>query len=109
MKNDKNMLMRCIDKLYGGLDMNWLKVILFAVIAGAMTAAFLMMPVFKGTSFERMGVYLEAWIFFAVIIMANCKKPLESAGKTFVFFLVSQPLIYLIQVLFSSPGWYLFR
>ena len=49
------------------------------------------------------------WILFAVIIMANCKKPLESALKTFVFFLISQPLIYLLQVPFSWMGWGLFQ
>ena len=47
-------------------------------------------------------------IFFAVIIMSNCKKPLESALKTFAFFLISQPLIYLLQVPFSPMGWGLF-
>ena len=47
-------------------------------------------------------------VIFAVIIMANCKKPLESALKTFVFFLISQPLIYLLQVPFSEMGWGLF-
>ena len=41
--------------------------------------------------------------------MANCRKPLESALKTFVFFLVSQPLIYLLQVPFSSVGWQIFN
>ena len=41
--------------------------------------------------------------------MANCKKPLESALKTFVFFLISQPLIYLLQVPFSWMGWGLFQ
>lgn len=54
-------------------------------------------------------MYPEAWIFFAVIIMANCKKPLESALKTFVFFLISQPLIYLFQVPFSWMGCELFK
>ena len=100
---------RLLDKLYGGLNMNWLTVALLAVGTAALTAVFLIVPVFKNTSFERMGVTLEAWVFFAVIIMANCKKPLESALKTFVFFLISQPLIYLIQVPFSSLGWGLFR
>ena len=100
----KNLL----DKLFGGLNMNWLTVVLFAVGAAVLTAVFLIVPVFKNTSFERMGVFLEAWIFFAVIIMANCKKPLESALKTFVFFLISQPLIYLIQVPFSPMGWSIF-
>ena len=98
-----------LDRLYGGLNMSWPAVIVFAAATAVLTAAFLIIPVFKRTSFERMGVYLEAWIFFAVIIMANCKKPLESALKTFVFFLISQPLIYLLQVPFSNLGWGIFR
>ena len=104
----KSSFRRLTDRLYGGLNMSWTAVILFAVAAAVLTAVFLIAPVFKGTSFERMGVTLEAWIFFAVLIMANCRKPLESALKTFVFFLVSQPLIYLLQVPFSAMGWGLF-
>ena len=107
-KSKGRPLRRLTDKLYGGLNMTWLSVILFALGTAALTAVFLIVPVFKDTSFERMGVTLEAWIFFAVIIMANCKKPLESALKTFVFFLISQPLIYLFQVPFSYMGWKLF-
>lgn len=101
-------LKKATDKIYGGLKMSWLAVILYAVGAAILTAAVLIIPVFKDTSVERIGVHLEAWIFFAVIIMANCKKPLESALKTFVFFLISQPLIYLLQVPFSWQGWGLF-
>ena len=104
-KHNRNL----IDRLYGGLNMSWPAVIIFAVGTAVLTAVFLIIPVFKDTSFIRMGVTVEAWIFFAVIIMANAKSPLESALKTFVFFLVSQPLIYLIQVLFSSLDWSLFR
>lgn len=105
----KSAVRRFTDKLYGGLNMSWPRVILFAAASAVVTAAILIVPVFKGTSFERVGVHLEAWIFFAVIIMANCKKPLESMLKTFVFFLISQPLIYLIQVPFSALGWGLFK
>ena len=107
-KEETRSLRRFTDKLYGGLNMSWMAVILFAVATAVLTAVFLIVPIFKNTSFERMGVTLEAWIFFAVIIMANCKKPLESALKTFVFFLLSQPLIYLLQVPFSSLGWGIF-
>ena len=106
MKN--NALKKTLDKLFGGLPMSWPAVLLYAVGAAVLTAVFLVVPVFKETSFYRMGVYLEAWILFAVLIMANCKKPLESAVKVFVFFLVSQPLIYLLQVPFSWQGWNLF-
>lgn len=96
------------DKLFGGIEMKWWKVILFAVASAVMTAVFLILPIFENTSFYEMGVTFEAWIFFAIIIMTNCKKPLESALKTFVFFLINQPLIYLFQVPFSYMGFGLF-
>lgn len=89
--------------------MSWPAVILFAAASAVLSFIFLVLPVFKDTSFERMGVTFEAWIFLAVIIMSNCKKPLESALKTFVFFLISQPLIYLLQVPFSWLGWGIFQ
>ena len=107
--NSNPNVFRCfVNKLYGGLNMSWVAVILFAVATAVLTTVFLVVPVFENTSFYRMGVTFEAWIFFAVLIMANCKKPLESALKTFVFFLISQPLIYLFQVPFSWQGWNLF-
>ena len=104
-KGSKQGLRRFVEKIYGGLNMSWPVVILFAVATAILSAVFLLVPIFHRTSFARMGETFEAWIFFAVIIMANCKKPLESALKTFVFFVVSQPLIYLIQVPFSEMGW----
>lgn len=107
-KTNKSIVGRAVETLYGGINLTWPKVILLAVVAAVITFVFLFFPIFKNTSFERMGVTFEAWIFFAVIIMSNCKKPLESAVKTFVFFLVSQPLIYLLQVPFSQMGWGLF-
>ncbi len=109
MNNEITEKKGLLGKLYGGLHMSWPVVLLYAVFAAALTFAFLVLPVFKDTSFARMGVYLEAWFFFAIIVMANCKKPLESALKTFVFFLVSQPLIYLFQVPFNAYGWGIFR
>ena len=107
-ENKKPLIRRCADKLFGGIDMKWWKVIVFAVATAVVSFVFLSVPIFEKTSFYRMGVTFEAWIFFAVIIMSNCKKPLESAFKTFVFFLISQPLIYLFQVPFSALGWGLF-
>lgn len=106
--NKNNFFRRCTDKLFFGINMSWVKVVIFAAATAVVTALFLILPVFDNTSFHEMGVGFEAWIFFAVIIMSNCKKPLESALKTFVFFLISQPLIYLIQVPFSYMGWSLF-
>ena len=106
---EESMLRRCTNKLFGGLDLTWPRLILFSLGAAVLTFICLMIPAFKNTSFVRIGETLEAWILFAVIIMSNCKKPLESAAKTFVFFLISQPLIYLLQVPFSWQGWGLFQ
>ena len=105
---EKSFFNRLTGRLYGGLSMTWPAVLLFSVGAAVLTAFFLIVPAFQNTSFVRMGVTVEAWIFFSVIIMANCKKPLEAAVKTFAFFLISQPLIYLIQVPFSWQSWGLF-
>ena len=89
MNNENAEKKSLLHKLYGGLNMNWTVVILYAVATAVLTTVFLLFPVFKDTSFERMDVHLETWFFFAIIVMANCKKPMESALKTFVFFLVS--------------------
>ncbi len=107
-QSNRHALRRFTEKIYGGLHMSWPAVILFAVATAVLSAVFLLVPIFHGTSFARMGETFEAWIFFAILIMANCKKPLESALKTFVFFVISQPLIYLLQVPFSEMGWSLF-
>ena len=96
------------DKLFGGLKMSWLNVILFAVATAVYTSAMMIFVRPIDLSFRDIGATFEWWIFFAIIIMTNCKKPLESALKTFVFFLISQPWIYLFQVPFSEMGWGLF-
>lgn len=106
---DKSRLRRFTDWLFGGIDLTWGRIILYAVITAVLTAVFLVVPIFRNTSFYRMGETTEAWILFAIIIIANAGTPLESALKTFVFFLISQPLIYLLQVPFSWMGWGIFR
>lgn len=96
-----------IRKLFGGIKMTWKTVIAFAVIAGIFTA-FMAMWVPNGNSFHEIAVSVEAWILFAIVIITNCETPKDAACKTFVFFLISQPLVYLIQVPFSWMGWRLF-
>ncbi len=88
--------------------MTYKKVILFAVGVAIFSAAMLVIPFTIHTSLSNVGTYLESWILFALIIIMNCKKPLEAGLKTFLFFLISQPLIYLLQVPFSSLGWQIF-
>lgn len=94
-------------KLFGGIPMTWPKLIIFAVAAAIYTAAMLIFTPAE-SSFHDIGVTFECWILFAIFIMLNCKSPLDSALKTFVFFLISQPLIYLLQVPFYEGGFKIF-
>ena len=89
------MTMEKWKKLFFDMHMTWLKVIIFAVIAGVYTGVIMQIGVLDGSSFQDIGVSYEWWVLFAVIIAMNCEKPLESGLKIFAFFLISQPLVYL--------------
>ena len=95
-------------KLFGGLNLTWPKIIIGAVIAGVYTALMAMLPAAKETSFADISISFEVWILFGILIITNSKTPLESALKCFVFFLISQPIVYLLQVPFNSMGWGIF-
>ena len=96
-------------KIFGGIDLTWKKLIVFAVLSALYTAIMALIPITKDTSFRDIAVYFEWWILFGIIIITNSKSAKDSALKCFIFFLISQPLIYLIQVPFSSMGWGLFK
>ena len=98
---------KILNKLFGGINLTWPRLIIFAIIMGVYTALMAML-VPDGNSFHDIAVTPEWWVLPAILIIVNCKKPLEAALKTFVFFLISQPLVYLIQVPFNSMGWGLF-
>lgn len=100
--------MKKIQSSFCSASMTWPRVLLFAVAVGVLTAVLKLIPALNDTSFQDIAVYLDCWILFAVFIIVNCKTWWEASAKCFVFFLVSQPLIYLIQVPFSSLGWGLF-
>ena len=95
-------------KLFGEINLTWKKLIIFSILAGIYTAVMAILPITKDTSFRDIAIQLEAWILFGIIIVCNSKSPKESALKCFIFFLISQPLIYLLQVPFSSQGWHIF-
>lgn len=99
---------KILKKLFGGIELTWPKLIIFSIIMGIYTALMAML-VPDGNSFHDIAVTLEWWILPTILIIVNTKKPLEAALKTFVFFLISQPLVYLIQVPFNSMGWSLFN
>lgn len=96
-------------RLYGGLHMTWAKVILFAIATGIYTGVVMIIPALKDTSFQDIGISYEWWVIFAVILVVNCEKSWEAMLKCFVFFLISQPFVYLVEILTGhlsfSMGW----
>ena len=97
-----------LSKLFGGFRMTWKRLIIFAVISGVITGLIaLLVP--DNNSIHQIAVTFEAWIVLAIIVVVNCEKPAEAALKTFVYFLISQPLVYLVQVPFNRLGFGLFR
>lgn len=100
--------MKYIKKLFGGIEMTWKRVLILSVVTGVISGALLCVPFLEDTSLTDNGASYEWWIFFAIFIITNCKKPLEAACKTFIFFLISQPLIYLVQVPFCWLHWGIF-
>ena len=89
-----------LKKLFGEINMTWPKVIIFAVITGVYTGLINQVPFLADTSFTDIAVNLECWLVFAIIIISNCHKWWEAMLKTFVFFLISQPIVYLVEVPF---------
>ena len=89
--------MKRLNKLFGGIDLNWKKLIIFAIIAGIYTAIMAMLPIAEDTSFSDLTARFEVWILFGILIIMNSKSAKDSAMKCFVFFLISQPLVYLVQ------------
>jgi len=99
--------MKTLRKLFFGLNITWPKLLISAGIAGVVTGIIMMIPFLEGTSIQNIGITFEAWILFAMIICTNSKKPLEAACKTIVFFLISQPLVYLTMwPVYGHFPWY---
>ena len=94
-------------KLFGGINLSWPKVILMAVLAGAYTAFMAMWFLVRNTSFIDISVSFEVWIFFGIFIIMNSKSPIDSAAKCFIFFLISQPPIYLLQDVINGSNLFL--
>lgn len=89
-------------------NMTWPFIIIFSIVSAAATALLNLIPALENTSFTAPAETLELWVVLAVYIIMNCKSYKDAMLKTFVFFLISQPLIYLIEVPFTEKGWGLF-
>ena len=84
-------------KIFGEINLTWKKLIIFAICSGVYTAVMAMLPALKNTSFRDLTETFEVWILFAILIIMNSTSAKDSALKCFMFFLISQPLVYLVQ------------
>ena len=95
-------------KIFGGLNITWTRLVIFAIIIGISVGLLNSVPFLRDTTVSDIATYFDFWILCGILIIMNSKSNKESALKCFVFFLISQPLIYLVEVPFSHLGWQLF-
>lgn len=91
-------IVRRIPDLFGNICMTWPRVCLFAVIIGIYVGIINQIPFLYDTSLQDIAITHEWWVLFAVLIAANCGSGWEAALKCFVFFLISQPVIYIVEL-----------
>ncbi len=95
-------------KIFGEINLTWKKIIISAVLIGIAVGLLNSIPSLFDTTITDIATYFDFWILCGILIIMNSKSNKESALKCFVFFLISQPLIYLVEVPFSHLGWQLF-
>ena len=78
--------------------MTWPVVAAFAAIIGIYVGVINQIPILYDTSFRDIAVSYEWWVLFAVLIVSNCKNVKEAGLKCLVFFLISQPVIFLVEL-----------
>lgn len=96
------MMTAKMKRLFGDMPMTWPVVLIFGLVAGVYTGLMNSIPALANTSFHDIAETHEWWVIFAFVIAANSKKGWQCALKTFVFFLVSQPLCFLTEVLLGA-------
>ena len=95
--------MKKLSAAFGALPMTWPVVCAFAAIIGIYVGIINQIPTLYDTSFRDIAVTYEWWVLFAVLIVSNCKSAREAGMKCLVFFLISQPIIYLVEL--PTLGW----
>ena len=94
-----------LEKLFYGLNLTWPKLIIASIVIAIFVGLLMTIPALVDTSFTRIGVIFYWWILFGTTIITNSKSHIDAALKCFVFFLISQPLIYLTQILVGAADW----
>lgn len=88
-----------LKKVFGETNISWKFLIIFSCVIGLIVGILNRIPSLNNTSFQDIAIVLDMWIILAIFIIVNCKSWKEAVAKCFIFFLISQPLIYFTEVL----------
>ena len=94
--------MNKLKNYFGNYEITIKRLIILTLLCGTIPGILLRIPALENSSFTNPGVCYEFWVMAALFIITNCKSYKEACIKTFLFFLVSQPLIYIIQLPFNG-------
>ena len=94
--------MEKLKALFGNVKISWKFLIIFSVIVGVTVGVLNRLPFLANTSFSDFAVVLELWIILAIFIITNSSSRKDAILKTFVFFLISQPLIYFVEATYEA-------
>lgn len=86
-------------KLFKDINISWEFIIIFSILIGLLVGIINRIPILNNTSFQDIAIVLDMWIIFAIFIIVNCNTWKEAVCKCFIFFLISQPLIYFTEIL----------
>lgn len=89
-------------KLFGEFNMTWKFLILFSIIIGVVVGGLNEILFLRNTSFQDIAIVMDMWIILAIFVIVNCKSAKEAVAKCFTFFLISQPIIYLTEVIIQT-------
>ena len=94
--------MKYLRKLFGDTKITWRTLIISSIVIGVIVGVLNRISFLADTSFQDIAVVFDMWFIIAIFIIINCKSWQEASAKTFVFFLISQPLIYLTEVIIDT-------
>ena len=77
---------------------SWGFVLLFSLVVGIVVGVLDCIPALRDTSFTDPALTFDVWIPLAIFVVLGSKSTLDAALKCFLFFLVSQPVIYLVEI-----------
>ncbi len=90
--------MKTTEKQWIKRPFSWGFVVLFSVIIGVIVGVLDCIPALYDSSFTDPALTFDVWIPLAIFVVLGGKNTVDAAAKCFVFFLISQPLIYLVEI-----------